>query len=60
MVQARLNGFLPPDFDPALMPLIDLANPRRKPAPADFGPIEIEMARSLKRAGLAKRSGLPT
>ena len=37
MVQATLNGFLPSDFDAALMPLIDLANPRPRLAPRDFG-----------------------
>ncbi len=44
MVQARLNGLLPPDFDPDDMPLIDVANPRSGPRP-DFGPIEIVEAR---------------
>ena len=44
MVQARLNGLLPSDFDPDDMPLIDVANPRSGPRP-DFGPIEIVEAR---------------
>ena len=44
MVQARLNGFLPPDFNPDDMPVIDVANPPRDARP-DFGPIEIADAR---------------
>ena len=43
MVEATLNGFLPPDFDPALMPLIDLENPRPSLAPRDFGSIRSTM-----------------
>jgi hypothetical protein len=48
MVQARLNGFLPSDFDAATMPLIDLANPpaQRRPPP-DYGAIEIADGRAL-------------
>lgn len=51
MVQARLNGFLPSDFDAAMMPVIDLANPpeRRRPYP-DYGPIEIADGRALDPA----------
>ena len=45
MVQARLNGYLDSDFDAALMPVIDLANPRPQPPPPDFGPMEILNAR---------------
>lgn len=44
MVHARLNGFLPPDFDAADMPIIDVKNPRPGPRP-DFGLIEIADAR---------------
>jgi hypothetical protein len=45
MVQARLNGLLPPDFNPDDMPLIDLANPRSQ-ASLDYGLIEISDARN--------------
>ena len=54
MVQARLNGFLPADFDPALMPLIDLANPPARPAPPDFGPVDIRNGRPSEDEGLSE------
>ena len=47
MVLARLNGFLPPDFDVAAMPLIDLANPPPRPEARDYGAIEIGDGRAL-------------
>ena len=60
MVQATLNGFLPPDFDPALMPLIDLENPRPSLAPRDFGSIEIDDARSTEEPGLTEAERFET
>jgi hypothetical protein len=60
MVQATLNGFLPPDFDPALMPLIDLENPRPSFAPRDFGSIEIDDARSTEEPGLTEAERFET
>jgi hypothetical protein len=45
MVQTRLKGFLPPDMDPAAMPLIDLAAPPRTAPQNDYGPIEVRDAR---------------
>jgi hypothetical protein len=46
MIQAALNGFLPPDFDAATMPLIDLANPPPPRSRRDYGLIEISDGRS--------------
>jgi hypothetical protein len=46
MVQAQLNGFLPPDFAAAI-PTIDLRNPPARP-PAQFPPIDIRDGRSLQ------------
>jgi len=45
MIQAALNGFLPPDFDAATMPLIDLANPPPPRPRRDYGLIEISDGR---------------
>lgn len=46
MVQAQLNGFLPPDFAGAI-PTIDLRNPPTRP-PAQFPPTEIGDGRALQ------------
>ena len=46
MVQAQLNGFLPPDFAGAV-PTIDLRNPRSR-APAQFPPFDIQNGRDLQ------------
>jgi hypothetical protein len=55
MVQATLNGFLPSDFDAAMMPLIDLERPPARPPRNDFGPIEIGDGRSRSGESEAER-----
>lgn len=60
MVEAVLNGFLPPDFDIAAMPLIDLERPSPRRVARDFGAIEIEDARNssdLTESELFERDG---
>ena len=44
MVQARLNGLLPADFDPGDMPILDVANPPSGARP-NYGPTDIRNAR---------------
>lgn len=45
MVQARLNGFLPPDFNPEHMPVLDARNPPKGDR-LNFGPVEVSDARN--------------
>jgi hypothetical protein len=52
MVQAQLNGFLPPDFAGSI-PTIDLSNPPNRP-PTQFPPIEIKDGRALQADALSE------
>ena len=47
MIQARLNGLLPSDFDPAGMPILDVMKPPSGERPT-YGPTEIRDARELR------------
>ena len=54
MVQARLNGYLPTDFDTSTIPTIDLAQPREgRPLP-DLGLIEVADGRFSDSRGLSE------